>query len=155
MQPISSLALVRKSMLSVLGALGSGASGGVVANNLAQTNAAPIAIGALVRWDSSPFVSRTGRVLVTGSMTFSKDGGTLVAGDAVQFAIARDDATVVGGTGRAGAVAIGADVGASGSLSFIDSVTPGISHTYGIQAATAGHTGGVLTGEASIVVIDV
>ncbi len=151
-------ALALKSLVSVLGSLGSGASGGIESNNLAQTNAAPIGPNASVHWDSSSFVSRTGRVLIIGSMALSKNGGTLAAGDSTQFALVRDVAGVpitVGGPQRAGGVTTGGDVTSDSTLAFIDTVIPGSTHTYSISAIiSGGHTGGILTGEATIVVID-
>lgn len=61
-----------------------------------------------------------------------------------------------GAVERVGAVALaGGDIGANGSATFILTVAPNTSHTYGIQAAfSGGHTAGVLAAEASIVVID-
>jgi hypothetical protein len=153
-------ALANKAFTSVLGQLGAGASGGVTNNELSQTNAAPIAPGVTARWDSSPFVPRTGRVEITGSMTLSKNGGTLAAGDVVTFQLVRDSGggqVAVGSQSRVTVTAAGADAIASGALTWIDAlVTPGTTHTYGLLATIAGgHTGGILTNEAAITLSDV
>lgn len=159
MKIIQRLAVARQATLSILGSLGSGASGGVVGNNLAQTNAAPIAPSTTPHWDSSSFTPRGSRVLVIATMTASKNGGTLAAGDGVTFSLIRDvggTPVTVGGTERAAAATVtGGDVVANATLAFIDTVTPSAAHTYSIEAApSGGHTAGILTGEASIVVID-
>jgi hypothetical protein len=152
-------AFANKAITSTLGQLGAGASGSVTNNELSQLNAAPVAPGVTARWDSSAFVTRTGRVEVTGSMTLSKNGGTLAAGDVVTFQLVRDSGggqVPVGSQSRVAATAAGADAVAFGSLTWIDAgPAPGSSHTYGILATIAGgHTGGILTSEAAIVVAD-
>jgi hypothetical protein len=87
-------------------------------------------------------------------MTASRNGGTLAVGDAIVFQILRDGLPF-GGQERVGAVAVGADVAASAEVSFIDTVTPGGTHTYAIRGTVVGgHTAGVLIAEAAIVVID-
>jgi hypothetical protein len=148
-------ALANKAYTSILGALGSGASGSVSDNYLSQTNAAPVAPGTTATWGSSAFVSRTGRVEISAQMTLSKNGGTLAAGDVVTFTLLRD-ATPIGGQSRDSALANGADAIANGNLVWVDTSVPGASHTYAIVATiTGGHTGGILTHEATIVVQDI
>lgn len=148
-------ALSKASYVSILGALGQGAAGDTT-NVLAQVPAAPVAAGTSARWDSSAFVSKTGRVLIIVQMTLSKNSGTLAAGDVVAFDISKDGGGFIGPDSRATAATNGSDVVAFGALSWIDTVTPGVSHTYGIVASiTGGHTGGILTGEACVTLVDV
>jgi hypothetical protein len=154
MIPMKSVtALANKAYTSILGALGRGASGSPSGNNLSQTNAAPIGPGATVEWDSSAFVSGTGKVLVVG--TISVAPGTLADGDAVTVQIFRDGTTPVGGTSEVGAVTATGSVKAFGVATFIDTPAPGASHTYGVRASIGGgHTAQILTGDATIVVVD-
>lgn len=154
MRPIALLS--KQAFVSILGALGQGAAGTPGNNNLSQQNAAPIALGAVLNWTSSAFTSRTGKVLVLGTMTMSKGGGTLVAADQVIFVLVRDQAGAnipISASVRIGAVTTGADVCAIGFAAVVDSPPTG-AHTYTIQASAV-HTGTVLTAEASITAIDV
>ena len=148
-------ALANKCYTSILGALGAGSAGTPGENFLSQTNAAPVAPGATATWSSSPFVSVTGRVEISAEMTLSKNGGTLAAADVVTFTMLRDG-TPIGGQSRDTARANGADAIANGDLIWVDTPVPGASHTYAIIATIlGGHTGGILTHEATIVVQDI
>lgn len=158
MRPISSIS--KQAWVSILGALGRGASGTPASNDLAQINTGgPIGPATSVHWDSSAFISNTGKVLVVGIATASKAGGTLAAGDLVTFELIRDFAgtpVVISAAQRVGAVTTGADVTANCVCSFVDQVTPGVSHTYSIQAAVSGgHTAEFAMSEATILVIDI
>jgi hypothetical protein len=159
MKKISALAI--QAFTSILGSLGAGAAGGVTNDGFSQENAAPIAPGTSARWDSSALLLSSTRVFVSGLMTLSKNGGTLAAGDVVTFQLVRDTGggtIIIGPQVRATAVANGADAIAYAELTWIDTsvITPGTSHTYGIRATiTGGHTGGVLTDEASITVFNI
>jgi len=141
-------ALANRAFTSILGAIGSGAAGGPSSNNLSQINAAPIGPSATPQWDSSPFTSRTGRVLVMGTMSLS--GGTLadtdqVTGNLLQDGVGISAQTV---TGASGAVADFASV-------MIVTVTPGVAHTFSVAASVGGgHTASIATGHANITCID-
>lgn len=151
MKPLNAVA--KAAYVSVLGALGAGSAGTPGENFLSQTNAAPVSAGTTVMWTSSPFVSVTGRVDISAEMTAVE--GTLAAGDVVTFTLLRD-ATPIGGQSRDTAHTNSADVIAFGALVWVDTVVPGASHTYSIKAAvTGGHTAGILTHEATIVVQDI
>lgn len=155
----SMAALVNKAYLSILGSLGSGASGTPVGHNDCETNGAPIGSpSATVDWTSSSFTSRTGKVLVIGIATFSKGSGNLADGDLVTFNLVRDiggTPVTVGGQVRVGAVTAGSDVCAYATYAFTDSVTPQTAHTWSIQAASGGHTGIFATAEATIIILDI
>lgn len=147
-------AVAKASYVSILGALGSGAAGDVSHNTISQFNAAPIGPAATVEWDSSPFVSRTGRVLITGTISVSP--GTLADGDPVLAQIFRDGTTAVSGTSEVAAGTAGASVKAFAVCTFTDTVTPGSSHTWGIRASIGNaHTGQIVIGDATIVVTDI
>lgn len=146
----------KKAQVSVLGALGEGAAGTPGANFISTFNASGVAASASPIFTAAPFVSRTGRVRVTANVTFSKNSGTLAAGDNVTVTLEKD-AGAMGGQQRAVAATDGSDVIASASLTWIDTVTPGSSHTYGVQASgiSGGHTAGILATECVLTVQDV
>lgn len=150
---------VNLARLAALGALGSGASGGVTNNGSTSLLGSPVAPATTVDYTSAAHICKTGRVLVIADITASKNGGTIAAGDQVTLTLQRDiggTPVQVGGDKRVGAITTGTDVAAAGSLSYVDTVTPGSTHTYSIQAAvnTAGHTAGILADEAQVTVID-
>lgn len=149
-------ALANKSVTAVLGALGRGAGGGETTNNLSQINAAPIGPAATNLWNSSPFVSATGRVLVVGYANANAAGGTLAAGDALVGNIVRDSATNISASCEVAAAAAGGVAQGTVFAWMIDTVTPGVSHVWGIQvAAGGGHTATIPISGANITVIDV
>lgn len=148
-------AIANKAYVSILGALGAGSAGTPGENYLSQTNASGVVAGATAAWTSSPFVSVTGRVEISAEMTLSKNSGTLAAGDVVIFTMLRDG-TPIGGQSRDTARTNGSDVIADGDLVWVDTPVPGASHTYAIIATIlGGHTAGILTHEATIVVQDI
>ena len=142
-------ALAQSAYTSILGALGTGAPGGSpTGNNISQINAATIGPSAAPQWDSSPFVSKTGRVLVQGFMSLS--GGTMAPGDQIIGALLQDGV----------AISAQAFVASEGGLAFFSAVqavtvTPGVSHVYSITSTVGGgHTAEIVTGRANITVID-
>jgi hypothetical protein len=148
-------ALANKAYTSILGALGSGASGTPSNNEVSQLNAAPIAAGATVSWVASALVTRTGKVLVSVNMTASKNGGTLAAGDVVTFQMTRNGAPI-GAQARVTATTAGGDVVATAALTWVDALAvPGTSYAYGIIATPSAHTCGLLVGEAAATAIDI
>ncbi len=148
------LSIAKKSLVAVLGALGQGAAGSVTANFDNELNAAPVAAGVTAAFQGSVFTTRTGRTLVSGGMTLSKNSGTLTAGDVVTFQLT-NNGTPIGPTRTVTATTAGSDVVATCAITWVDTNVAATACRYGILATiTGGHTGGVLADQASITAVD-
>jgi len=124
-------------------ALARAGKGGVSQNRAQLTNAATVGpAGTIALSTLVNFPTRTGLVLVVGYGTVV--GGTAVAGDSCTFKLLRDGAALPGAPITTQAIiASGNFPSASGVLAWFDTVTPGSSHSYAIQAAVtngSGHT---------------
>jgi hypothetical protein len=117
-------------------------------NRLQQINAAPIGPALSVSWTSSPFTSKTGKVLVLASLSLQSGGGT--PGDNMNVQLGKP-----GSIGALLLPTVGPAAGASavGTQFFVDSPVIGVPTTYGIFV-TAAHNMTVATGNAIILVQD-
>lgn len=118
-------------------------------NNQISTNSgAPIGPATTVTFTPAPFVSRNGRVLVMAFATVETD----VAGKRAVFKLIRDGGAI-GGFLSAGSVATDVDTVASGCVMWVDVVTPGSSHTWGIQMTSLVSLT-IPAGQATVVLVD-
>lgn len=122
--------------------------------------------GAIIGPDISPIATdfelsftaqRSGVLLVIASMTI----GAQAAGDAVSFHLSKDGAFVpllaqVEEAGAAAGVLPAGGFPASATLMGFFTVTPGVAHTFGIEAVnlTAGNTTILSTGLASVLIYE-
>jgi hypothetical protein len=122
-------------------------------NDIAGTNAAPIAPASTVLFASpafTPTASGSGKVKLRMMMTVDIAGGTAVAGEQVQFVVIKNGAPIAGGP------VVNAEFSAthgfaSATIPWEDTGAPGVAVTYGIQCSnitTPAHTQGVLADNA-------
>jgi hypothetical protein len=127
-----------------------------LSNHTSQTNAGVVGPGLTFIFNSAPFTSRTGKVLVFGTGLITAVGGTLASGDTTTSEIMRDGAAIPGFPGPYGGGLAGAGLSASASAGgIVDSVAPGSTHVWGIQSSIGGgHTAGYQIGEALITIVE-
>lgn len=106
----------------------------ILQNSITQTNAAQIGPATPCGFDSSAFTvtaGGSGEVKIAASLYTSGDGGATVANnDQLFFQLRRDGVTLL----PPRAVVIFGPGGAGATLVWEDTVAPGSTHTYGIQA---------------------
>lgn len=159
MKPLPLIA--KQAYLAILGNLSGAVPGGTPAYNSVNAVAAVQAPSTSPHLDSPSFTSKTGKVLVMAQVTFDKNGGTLANADPVVVQLYRD----FGGGGQTALTGVdnivqaftnASTVSAPGTLVWIDTVTPGVAHTWSMVGVPAsGHTAGLLSNQGSIQVSDI
>lgn len=124
-------------------ALAKAAKGLVSANHMQVTNAATVGPAVTISFSSLiGFKTQTGVVRVEAYATVA--AGTAVAGDEVRYSLLRDGAVLTAApTAIVNMVTATSGPTAFASLAWFDAVTPGSTHTYGLQMSVtngSGHT---------------
>ena len=125
--------------LAIATAKAAGQSAASSANRTQLKNVGAVGPAATITFESGPFVSRTGRVRVSGFGFVI--GGTLVATDVVTWTITRDGVGVAEAISMQTAAYTGSPASGLPISLICDSTSvAGSSHTWGIQAAQGAHT---------------
>lgn len=124
-------------------------SGAGWANQLAGFNGAPIGPATTVIHTSGNFTTVNGRVLVLAFATVNTDA----AGKRAVYQLIRDAGTAIGSFMSSATVASDVDIIGSGFGAWVDVVTPGSTHKWGIKITSLVSLT-IPVGEATIVLVD-
>lgn len=138
MSSSSFTALALRSMVSTLGSIGQGTAT-TTPNFTIITNVGPIAPATTITFTANPFTAKTtGQVLVAAFMNVA----TQAAADEVEFLLRKDAGSLIANTFLNSATGPGGFL-CDATLFWVDTVTVGVAHTYGIEAVLVqpgGHT---------------